>query len=149
MTEKEFLDLGQLTRVLDEIDSTSSIFDDWGELAKILTEINDEQTLKNKLYEILKWINDHPMHTYPKKVQGWINTIQSQFCPNSVDISAETIVDHMVKLKILYIYNYNKQVQRQLVYTNKVNLLRKRCRSEVIDEEFDGTQSKRYKNNME
>jgi hypothetical protein len=140
----EFLDLCQLQRVLDEIEEScivprevpQTILSDWGDLTEVLDDIKDNLALKDKLKEILKWINNNHTHTYPMRLKGWINTIRSQFCPTCGEISAIVVVDHLVRLGILNVVEYNKRVRRQIISTSKVRLNRKRCRSEVVDEEL-------------
>ncbi len=140
----EFLDLCQLQRVLDEIEEScivprevsQTILSDWGDLTEVLDDIKDNLALKDKLKEILKWINNNHTHTYPRRLKGWINTIRTQFCPTRGEISAIVAVDHLVRLGILNVIEYNKRVRRQIISTSKVRINRKRCHSEVVDEEL-------------
>ncbi len=144
------LDLTQLAKVLAEIESppvvsarAAPLESGWGDLTDILSEIRDDTMLKNKMKEILRWINDHPDHTYPQKVKGWINTIRSQFCTKDNPIAAAVVVDHMVRLGILNVIGCNKRVRRKIIYASRVQLNRKRCHDDVVNEEFDELEEKK------
>ncbi|KKM65113.1 hypothetical protein LCGC14_1494520 [marine sediment metagenome] len=130
----DHLDLKQLATVLAEIDTPKSPLESgWGDLADILTEIKDNITLKNKTTKVLKWINDHPDHTYPKKIKGWINTLRSQFCPRGGAIESTVVVDHMIRLGILNVVEDTRSIRHKIISTDRVSLNRKRCRNEEFD----------------
>ena len=120
----------------------------WKDLFGEIQTIDNSIKLKTKLKEVLKWICDHPAHTYAKKVKGWINTIQTQFCVPNEYPDARDIVDYLVKLKIVKITVY-RSANRSRYHpqiTSRTIINKKRCREETINNyDFDTTNIEKKK----
>lgn len=136
MSSGNLFDLTQLSKVLTELETSQNTLEGWGELSSVLEEIKTNNDLQTKLKEILTWINENPFHTYPKRVSGWINAIKTQFCRDTT-ITADSIVDNMVRLEILNVSRHTFRAYKTRTFaTTRVVINRKRCRAEVVDEEF-------------
>ena len=143
---KEFLDFGQIARVLDEIVSPinkeDNALNNWADLDDVLTEIKANDTLTEQLKLVLEWINNNPRHTYPKRVKGWLNTISTQFSK----INSRKILHQMIRLKILHIHTYKNPGTPAILPQDRIYINHKRCHLEIDNDEED-YDCKRYKNN--
>jgi hypothetical protein len=122
------IDLNRLEEVLDELYPPKNPLSEWKEFENVLDDINESVIIPHDLLvKILYWINKNPHHTYPKKINGWINTITSQFCFRPMALK---IVDKMIDKNIITLQT--KTCKEKF----NVTLNLKRCRENDNMNEF-------------
>ena len=92
-------DLSSLKQVLDRLEpgaSPSSALDDFSQMLAALEELEREQLFTEPaIRAFCHWRQTHPYHSFPKRQQGWINTIACNFSQLKIYLTVNQVESYI------------------------------------------------------